>query len=224
MKKIQTILLFFCCLQIFAQEKSCWFNYTFNRQVTDIATNDINNLWICTIGGLVKYNKITGEKTFFNQGNSNLFDNGVAAICITESENMWLGGTHYGVARYNENGNIIYNRDNSGLPRNQYNYPIKVDKYGNIWIASMEYMVKYDGTNWIRWETGTGESSVPMITGFDIDKDGIVWIYSLDGIGKIEDDEYEIINTYGSERIWFSGAVIVDKQNNVWFIKQYFGI
>ena len=56
-------------------------------------------------------------------------------------------------------------------------------------------MTKFDGVKWNSWDVGDVFSAFPAITGFDIDKDGIVWLYSTHGIGKNENDEYTTVST-----------------------------
>lgn len=208
---------------LYAQPHVNWLNYSFSQRVTDI---DINGeyLWISTQGGLVKYNKKTDEKTFYNRANSNLPDNNLLGVFCGENGEVWISSKYYGIGKFNGSSCIIYNQSNSGLPFDQLNTKIKMDKNGNVWISSFRWMVKYDGQNWKTWITGSDLSAWPLVSDFDITDDGIVWLYSTDGIGKIENEEYSIVSTIGSGLISKIGFVKVDNEGTVWVAIENEGI
>ncbi|MDP4115834.1 MAG: hypothetical protein Q8903_06850, partial [Bacteroidota bacterium] len=56
-----------------------WVNYMNGLKVNCISS-EANLIWIGTIGGLVKIDKTTGEKTFYNKANSALPGNSVNSI------------------------------------------------------------------------------------------------------------------------------------------------
>lgn len=201
---------------IHAQPHKNWLNYSYSMGVYSIGIKG-DNIWVTTLGGgLVKYNKITGEMAHYNRANANLPENNLLGLFCAENGDIWLGGRNYGIGMYNGENCIIYNEANSGLPSNQINTTIKVDNNGNIWIASFCWMVKYDGNEWKTWITGSDISAWPIISDFDITADGTVWLYSTDGIGKIENDVYTIVSIIGSGLIAKSGYVKVDNEGTVW--------
>lgn len=220
MKKKLAIILFFSFFVFgsLSQPFSDWKNYSYNQNVTGIEIRG-NYLWISTQGGLIQYNKNTGEKVYYNRANANLPDNNLFGVCSigNDEDAVWIASTNYGIGKLKDGQCISYNMANSGLPSDQHNRKIERDKNGNLWIASFSSMVKFDGTNWITWETGSPLSSFPVISGFDIDSSRIVWVYSTDGIGKIENDEYAIFSDVGSGLNAKTGCVKVDKEQNVWF-------
>ena len=160
MKKLSIIvLLFYIYLpQSLSQSHSSWLNYSFSQRVTVIDING-NDIWISTQGGLVKYNKTTNEKTYYNRANSNLPDNNLLGLFYTANHDVWVGGKYYGIGKFTGEQCSIYNQANSGLPFDQYNTKIQIDENGNVWVASFRWMVKYDGSNWKTWITG-GECCV----------------------------------------------------------------
>src|SRR5437773_12562668 len=93
-----------------------WINYT-NGQLVHAFAEDHIYLWIGTEGGLVKFNKVTNEKIFFNCSNSGLPSNRINALAFDTNGNLWIG-TDRGVAIFNGVNWIIYDNFNSGLPDN----------------------------------------------------------------------------------------------------------
>lgn len=207
----------------YAQSHVNWINYSFSQRVTDI---DINGdfLWISTQGGLVKYNKNTGAKSFYNRANSNLPDNNLLGVFCAENGDVWVSSKYYGIGKLNGSSCTIFNQSNSGLPFDQLNTKVKLDSKGNVWIASFRWMAKYDGTDWKTWITGSDISAWPLVSDFDIADDGTVWLYSTDGIGKIEKDEYSVVSTIGSSLSAKNGFVKVDNEGAVWVAIENEGI
>lgn len=224
MKSLLTVLIICIAFSFsFAQPYPSWVNYTFSQMVTDIDVRG-NEVWVSTQGGLVKYNKNTGEKTFYNRANSNLPDNNLLGVFCAKNGDVWVGGKYYGIGKLKNTECVIYNEANSGLPFNKLNSEIKLDNKGNMWIASFRSMVKYNGTEWRTWQTGSDISAWPLVSDFDITADGIVWLYSTDGIGKIEDEEYTIVSTIGSGLSAKTGFVKADSEGFIWIAIENEGI
>jgi len=222
-KKIIIFALLAWANYIFAQPHINWVNYTSSIRATDIDIEN-ENIWISTFGGLVKYNKKNGDKSFYNRANSNLPDNYLTGIFCTENGDVWVSSKNYGIGKFNNSNCTIYNQSNSGLPSNLFNTKVKLNNNGNIWVASLRWIAKYDGAKWKKWITGSDLSAFPIVSDFDIAKDGTVWIYSTDGIGKIEKDEYTIVSTIGSGLIAKTGFIKVDNEGAVWIAIEDDGI
>ena len=75
-----TLILLFNVTITFTQN-STWINYTNGQTITSILEINENELWIGTNGGLVRFNKVSGSKTFFNKANSGLPGNNIT--CLT---------------------------------------------------------------------------------------------------------------------------------------------
>lgn len=108
-------------------------NYTNGQTVHAIALEG-NTVWTGTEGGLVKLNKTTGGKTFFNKDNSGLPDNSVMSIAIDGSGNKWIG-TGSGLIKYDGLTWTNYTTSNSGLPHNVVT-SVAIDGSGNKWIGT----------------------------------------------------------------------------------------
>lgn len=197
---------------LLSQSYISWENHSFSQRVTGIDFSK-NDIWISTQGGLVKYNKKNGVKTYYNRANANLPDNNLLSLFCDAGGSVWMGGKYYGIGKFNGKQCNVYNQTNSGLPFDQYNSKIKVDKKGNVWIASFRWMAKLNGSNWKTWITGSDLSAFPIISDFLVDANGVVWIFSTDGFGKIENDKYSIIpGIHGGT----NHCMGVDNNNNIW--------
>ena len=81
MKILRLIAVFLLtAFPLFSQNPE-WLNFTNGETINCIAVEG-SVLWISTTGGMVKLNKDTGEKTFFNKANSGLPYNFVFLNCF----------------------------------------------------------------------------------------------------------------------------------------------
>ena len=72
-------------LPVFSQNPE-WIYYKNGSDVRTIAIES-ENIWAGTNGGLVKIDRITGDKIFYNKNNSNLPDDDITSIAIDKSNN-----------------------------------------------------------------------------------------------------------------------------------------
>jgi len=214
--KLTSFLTLLACLNISILQSQAhhphWKNYTYLRIINDIDLDDDGNVWIATNGGLIKYNKRTGESTIHTRASSNLPDNFLLSVHCSNDGAVWTGGKYYGVGKLTKNSCSLFNTANSGLPMNQLNKAIDTDGGGNLWIASFRTIAQYDGKNWNYWETGNPYHAFPIISDLKADKKGTVWVRSLDGLSKIENGKYsETIQDQG-----ITGTIAVDNIGTVW--------
>ena len=69
----------------------------------------------------------------------------VNAIAFDSKGNAWIGTQGKGLIRYNANEIIVYNSENSALPKDFIIWDIAVDKNDNVWIGANGGAWKYDG-------------------------------------------------------------------------------
>jgi ligand-binding sensor domain-containing protein len=223
MKYCIAVVLTSIILSLHAQPHQNWLNYTHSQQVRDIDIHG-DDIWVSTQGGLIKYNKETGSKKFYNRANSNLPGNNLLSVLCSSNNSIWITDRHYGIGKFKNSECTIYNESNSSLPFNQWNMKILEDSENNIWISSFRWMAKYDGKNWKTWITGSDLSAFPVITSFDINDNDVVWMFSSEGIGKIENEEYTVVSDIGKDLISQNSFVKVDNNNQVWVAIQNEGI
>jgi ligand-binding sensor domain-containing protein len=197
-----------------AQTGSSWLNYTFSEKVVDIKVHK-DNVWVATLGGLVEYNKTTGKKNYYTKASHGLPSNHIASIEFDHDENLWMSTKYNGIGKFNINANncIVYNQANSGLPFDQWNYKIIVDKNNNIWVACQRWLACLKGDIWQSWEIGSPISSSFSIRDLLIDSTGRVWVCSTIGIGTFENGSYKQI----PEITGTVYCIALDKNKNLWF-------
>ncbi len=82
------------------------------------------------------------------------FTNGDNILAIAEQgDYIWAGGKG-GLAKINriDGTSTFFTNNNSGLPHNHIN-SITVDANGTKWIGTKSGLVKFDGTNWVTYDT-----------------------------------------------------------------------
>jgi ligand-binding sensor domain-containing protein len=155
---------------------SDWSNYTNGNMVTEIL-NDGDYLWIATDGGLVKMNKATEEKTFYNRANAGLPDNHLRSLAKDKDGNIWVTAQYYGVGRFDGTDCIVYKDSNSELPMSLNCTSITIDNDDNVWVGTHMYLNKFDGENWESWTTPNSIFDGQWaIYDLKFDNEGILWL------------------------------------------------
>lgn len=205
-----------------------WINYLNVSAITAMAEQgDI--LYVGTAGGgLVKINKNTGKKTYYNKGNSGLLSNHISAITIDNNGDKWIAtvGTFYdtysGVVKFDDVDWTAYNYSNTGGVEFYGISTLAVDKENNLWIGisslfSVPKVIKYNGN---AWEKFTPENS--LITGqatnkIQLDGLGNIWFATSVGLVKFDGTNWVIYNTSNSDIPRDNiAAMDIDSNNNIW--------
>ena len=113
-----------------------WITYTFGDEIYTML-DDGGYLWLGTDGGLVKFNKLTEEKTFFNKANTNngLMDNHIRALAFDSKKNLWVGTKYGGVSKFDGSYWQNFMPNNSDLPY-EYVSCLAVNKDDKIFIGN----------------------------------------------------------------------------------------
>jgi ligand-binding sensor domain-containing protein len=165
------IVMLFAC-SAFAQT-SQWINYTSGQVVSAFATEG-NFLWIGTADGLVKMDKVSGAKTFYNRTNSGLPGNTVTSIAIDAQGNKWIGTWGGGLAKFDGASWTLYNSLNSQMTADWITR-LKFSADGRLWICEGSYLpvdlVSYNGVSFTQYDFTNGR-----VNGIDFDNAGNAWI------------------------------------------------
>lgn len=191
-----------------------WQNYTNGDWVFNIM-DDGDYLWIGTGGGLVKMDKSTEEKTFYNRANAGLPDNRILSLAKDKDGNIWLGSKYSGVGCFDGQKCKVYNERNSGIEYEQYCTAIAIDAEGNKWIGTLFYLNKFDGKKWQSWTTPGSDiiSSIWNIYSMKFDKNGVLWLGGTGGwsFAKFTGTEIQVL---------FKGndvhGIEIDDNDNKW--------
>lgn len=210
----------------FAQQ---WDGLITSFNINSIA-EDGDFLWLATDGGLVKYEKSTGNKVFYNRSNSNLPYNYVTSVAVEGNGNIWIG-TWDGLSMFDGDVFNNYYSYTSDLPNDRIS-SLAFDHSGNLWIGTLRGIAKFDGTDWQTFSpaTDTAITAYPCET-IAVDKDGNVWFgstsdyYQQGGIYKYDGANwtgYRMDNS--SIPDYMIRDIKVDSENNLWIATDNYGM
>ena len=218
-------LLFIVCVLLslsgYAQTANKWI------WINQIA-QDGENLWLATnCSGLVKYNKQTGEKTFYTSSNSELCSDDLLSVDCRNGR-VLVGSINDGVSEFDGNTFTNYNIDNAPFHNGRQLFRgVLYDSDGNLWLGGSGYIYKYDGKTWEEYTQPMAEmSSWVDYSALKQGADGTIWFCSegpnFDGsLGYItKDKEVKTVIT----SMYDAYDLAMDKQGNVWFNDIYIGV
>jgi ligand-binding sensor domain-containing protein len=223
MKKILLAFLFFCSFSVFAQYPDWKYFGRSYSAYTFAEEGDF--MWIGNTQGIVKLNKITGAKTFYNKTNSPLPDNEISKIVIDKKGVKWFGTSNVGLVRFDGINWTVYDTTNS-LLRAMLIQDITVDANNNLWISPFRNgvggvgLIKYDGTTWTNYTTSNSGLPNNNIGHLFADSSAI-WISTLDGLTKFDGTTWKVYNVSNSTISRNNGAINInkDKNGNLWLLR-----
>ena len=189
-------------------------------RIIQMAT-DGDYLWLACDGGLMRYNKQTGKHTLFTQSNSGLCSDDL--ISVTCCNGKVLTGSQYdGFSEFDGITFTNYNMSNAPLETNQYCKEVLYDSEGNIWLGALDYIYKYDGTNWEKFTLPNAKYSAWLSFGaLKLSADGTLWFGTggpnRDSFGYITKDKE--IKTVSPDMVSIH-KIDIDKQGNVWYCSE----
>lgn len=213
-----------------AAQNGDWINLTNSDKVMAMES-DGNSLWVASRGGgLCKIEIATGEKTFYNKGNSLIPSNNIEAVAIDLQNNIWIGTYDQGLVKFDGQNWEHFTMDNSDLPRNDI-YDLKIDSDGNLWIGSLFGITKFDGTNFYTYTIPAYTAATTMLV-LAPDDIYIAWyensfkgeIFHFDGTsidtinGFAPSGIYKLYND-SQQRFWacYNGGIAM-KDGNSWIL------
>ncbi|MBI5726798.1 MAG: hypothetical protein HY965_03025, partial [Ignavibacteriales bacterium] len=197
--KLWKLLYAFFVLQSIAQnlfsQSPEWITYTAGDNATCIAEEG-NYIWAGINKDLVRLNKITGEKIFFNKANSGLPANDYSAIAIDKQGNKWIGTSH-GIVKYNGTTWQVFNKTNSGFPGGTIK-SICIDAKNTKWIAIPSLgLVKFNDTTWTIYNAANTGNVLGTIRAMCTDKKNNKWFATSKGVVKFNDSIWSTHPRYG---------------------------
>ncbi len=223
MKKLFTLILAFWISSSFAQENENpqWMQYANGKEITAIA-GEGDFLWIGTSTGLVKLNKITNQKVFYNCFNSGLPLNKINAIAIDNEGIKWFG-TRKGLASFDGSTWTTYNESNSDLVYDNV-AQIVIDENNVKWLSSysrLEYggtgLTSFDGSEWNNYLYYNSGLPTDLVTSIALDQEGFLWIGTDQALVTFNGLQWTIITSLNSGLPCnFITSITVDENNRKW--------
>ncbi|MBI2838308.1 MAG: protein kinase [Acidobacteria bacterium] len=151
-------------------------------------------LWIGTLGGgLSRFQN--GIFTTYTHSDG-LPDNSVASLCEARDGKLWIG-TNLGLGCRESNGRFLSYTDKNGLPRQPVR-PILEDREGDLWVGTRGGGLSRLANG--RFTTYTTKDGLPSdeIWALLLEKDGSLLIGTSDGIARLQDGRFTVLNDTGS--------------------------
>lgn len=191
-----------------------WINYYMS--VKSIVCSEDDYVWIGTDKGVVKFDKTTNEKTYYNTYNSDLPNNNIFAIGIDSSGNKWIA-TRSGMVKFDNTNWTICNTGTNEFFFNQI-YDITFDNTGKMWLGGEFGLANYDGTKWNILDSLNLSLPDAEINGISVDAENSIWLATKNCAVELKDGAWNIIDTSNSDLPSnYICQVIVDKNDDKWF-------
>ncbi len=118
---------------------------------------------------------------------------------------------------YSQNEIVLYNKFNSGIPSDTVN-AFAIDKNGNKWIGTYKGLVKFDGKNWVKYDSTNSNFyySNPIID-IKVDHNDNILVGcwgNINGLNFFDGKKWKFIN--GGRGFVVINSIAVDSQNTIW--------
>ncbi|MCK4664069.1 MAG: T9SS type A sorting domain-containing protein [Bacteroidales bacterium] len=192
------------------------------NHVYTIVSDNQQNIWISTLGGLAKYDGNEFEYITIDS----LPGKYILTLYFDKNNDMWLGTAKKGAVRFNGEEWTVYDTTNS--PIIDRVDAICEDNEGNIWFGTSDSLslfdgiiCKFDGNNWTTYHPIQGKTQTIYN-----DSEGNLWFglitdfFKDTTILKYDGENWETILLELDEPYTYSTDIFdiaEDKDGNIWF-------
>lgn len=165
-------------------------------------------------------NIVVQKCKIYNNENSGLPDNSIRSLAFDNQNNLWVGSSNNGIAKFDGSNWTAYNTHNSSLPSNSIRC-ITVDYNNNVWIGTSNGLTKFDSQNWAVYDTTNSILPYHIISSLAVDKNNVLWIgcghATKGGVLSFDGINWELYTPENSRLPCSIIHVIhVDEMNNKW--------
>ncbi len=211
---------------LFKYDGNNWIKYVIDSldfgsfQITDIKSDELNNIYVATFGrGVIKINE--NGYSIFDTLESDISSNDILCIATESRNKIWFGTYWHGLIKYENDVWYNYTTQNSGLTFDEINN-IAIDKLGAKWIGTDGLgIVKFDDSTWTTFQCQNFLGIVPVF-GLAISNDNDVWITTggnSNRIGYIRNGECFSFNESDIEFNFsptYPVGLGIDTSNTIW--------
>lgn len=179
------------------------------------------NIWFGTLGnGVIKYSINT--KKFIYYSTKNGLQNDLVRAIIEDLEGNVYIGTIKGINKINTSGAI--EAVNIGRNDNMAFLGMVTDNKNNIWLATNEGFLKYNGFVYRRYQEKNGLASDKLFCVFQ-DREGNFW-FGTDGFGvsKFSGEAFKSYSTSDSLPGDYVNSIFQDSKRNMWLSIKNYGV
>ena len=144
----------------------------------------------------------------------------VRAIAFDSKGNAWIGAFNQGLILYNEEETLVYNSDNSTLPKEFVIEDVVVDHYDNVWIGG-NGLLKFDGKEFTLYNSKNTAMPEDVVRSIAIDSKNNIWFASCrfrqGGLVKYDGNKwtaYTPDNSALPDNL--INSIAIDQSDNVW--------
>ena len=140
----------------------------------------------------------------------------INGIDVDSNGNFWCGGP--AVQVFDGNNWIKSYNNLNGIVSN-YIDDLKIDKKGNVWVATIYGVSVFDGIAWTTYDTSNGLSSLP-VNEIEVDSAGNVWFAEDSGVTMYDGSNwttYNYSNTNGIMPPYRIESIFEDSKGHLWF-------
>ena len=154
MKKSIVIGIWMVMCQFVLAQNAGWENYVKPEIIHDHVELN-NDIWFSTNAGVIKVNKNTLQKTYYDRATANLPSNHVEGITKDNNNNIWIGTYDQAIAKFDGTTWTNYDFSHQFTNVNQpvETYCIEVDQQNIVWVGTNKGLLRFDGTNWQKYDT-----------------------------------------------------------------------
>jgi ligand-binding sensor domain-containing protein len=203
-----------------------WTTYTTadglaNNKVYTMTIDKNGNKWFGTFQGLSKFDGTNWTTYTTRNGLLGYYDWVFGLITDKNNNDIWAI-TNAGVSIYNGLSWTGYSTtSNFGSTF----YGIFIDRYNNKWLATIDGIFKFDGTNWIK-PIKDPEKTILFAHDIIFDNQDNIWFTTAKGIFKydgkniltFENENFQMVNKTEIN------CIAIDKNENVWIAKTIEGV
>lgn len=193
-----------------------WENFVDGGDINDIETEQ-STMWVASTAGLMEYDRNTGQKTYYRNGNSGLAATYVYDVEIDVQGNKWLG-TYRGLFKYDGNSFTQMDTASSAIPGNAVTC-VAIDSAGNIWTGfQREGMAKYDGNSWTSFDTVNSGIPGYWVNGITFDSKNNLWVTTYNnGFAMYDNSTWQVYtDTNPNVPCMDINDMVSDTSGNVW--------
>lgn len=166
-----------------------------------------------------EWNKINLNE--MNIGYRTLYD-----LDIDSKQNIWFASLG-GLIKFDGKNWTLYDTTNSDLPNNEL-FAVGVDLEDNIWVGMGDnYGVSvFDGSSWINYSRSNSEYDGYSVMDIGFDKDNNPWLGTWKFLWTKKNNQW-IQRKYkhnGDNNFYAVLEVDVDRNNDIWFISEDYGL
>jgi ligand-binding sensor domain-containing protein len=213
------------------------------KNVTNVAVNSKDEIWICGWDGDVRTSKPAGAGrfdgtswTFFDMYNTTkLPDNYLDNITFDKSNNVWMsaGIKGEGIVKFDGTKWVNYAHDNAYIPSDIIR-GIAVAGNGDVWVVGKDGMAYYDGKTWekvslkdyiygINFGIFNQYFTEPELYSIAFDPKGVMWLGTANGVIRISGKSKIRISPENSPMTSNQiRKIYVDDFGRKWFLTGFF--